>query len=479
MVKDLFGVEPDAWQRDVLRAFPKKQRIALKASKGVGKTCVLAWLAWNFLLTRPHPKIAATSISADTLSDTLWTEMAMWRSKSPLLTQMFEWTKTRIFCKESPETWWMTARSWSKTADSNQQANTLAGLHADYIMFILDESGGIPDAVMVAAEAALASCVEGHVVQAGNPTHLTGPLYRACQTEDKRYWYVVTINGDPDDPKRATRVDIEWARGQINTYGRDNPWVMINVFGQFPPTSMNTLIGPDEVREATRRQYRLEDYSHSAKVLGVDVAMFGDDSSVLFPRQGLVAFEPKQYRNLTGTQGAEMVARHVDDWSADAVFVDNTGGYGASWIDNMQRLGHTPIGVGFASRPNDLRYYNKRAEMAFDCVQWIQRGGRIPDISELRQALTETTYTFVNDKMLLEPKDQVKARLKFSPDHMDALMLTFASPVSPRGMERTGQRRAANMLQHEYNPFGYAYAGVRSGTTAGKQSWPGMGKWDK
>jgi hypothetical protein len=29
-------------------------------------------------------------------------------------------------------------------ADEDQQANTLAGLHADYILFILDESGGIP-----------------------------------------------------------------------------------------------------------------------------------------------------------------------------------------------------------------------------------------------------------------------------------------------------------------------------------------------
>ena len=57
MVRELFGVQPDPWQDEVLEAFPHKQRIALLASKGVGKTCLLAWLGWNFLLTRPQPSM--------------------------------------------------------------------------------------------------------------------------------------------------------------------------------------------------------------------------------------------------------------------------------------------------------------------------------------------------------------------------------------------------------------------------------------
>ena len=62
-VREVFGVEPDAWQVDVLRAFPTHQRIAMKACKGPGKSAVDAWLAWNFLATRLHPKIAATSVT--------------------------------------------------------------------------------------------------------------------------------------------------------------------------------------------------------------------------------------------------------------------------------------------------------------------------------------------------------------------------------------------------------------------------------
>ena len=101
-VRNVFGVRPDAWQDAVLAAFPRHPRLAMKACKGPGKTTVMAWLAWNFLLTRPEPKIAATSVSGDNLADNLWAEMAKWQARSPMLTAMFEWTKTRIFNRKRP-----------------------------------------------------------------------------------------------------------------------------------------------------------------------------------------------------------------------------------------------------------------------------------------------------------------------------------------------------------------------------------------
>lgn len=450
MVRELFGVEPDPWQEAILEAFPNKPRLSMKACKGPGKSCVLAWIAWNFLLTRPRPKIAATSITADTLADTLWAEMAKWMEKSPLLKATFEWQKTRIFAREAPAEWFMSARSWSRSANAQQQADTLAGIHADYVMFLLDEAGGIPDSVMAAAEAALSSCVEGHIVIAGNPTHLEGPLYRSCTTE-KRLWHVVEITGDPDDPMRSPRISVQWAKDQIEKYGKDSPWVLVNVFGKFPPGSLNALIGPDEISAAMKRTWREFEYDHAAKVLGVDVARYGDDQSIIFPRQGLVAFEPQSFRNADSFQGAGAVARKWNDWGADACFVDDTGGYGAGWIDALRQLGKDPRGVGFATKPNDLRYMNKRAEMYFEMVEWIKEGGRLPNLPELTAALTQTTYSFKGDRMILEPKDDIKAKLGYSPDHADALALTFAQPVTPKNTHRTPGKQ---QHQFEYKPFG-------------------------
>ena len=130
-VREEFGVTPDPWQDEVLAAFPRNQRLAMKACKGPGKTAVLAWLAWNFLVVNQEPKIAATSVSGDNLADGLWAEMAKWQAKSPLLSAGFKWTKDRIFAKRRPQTWWMSARTWAKSADPASLGQTLAGLHSD------------------------------------------------------------------------------------------------------------------------------------------------------------------------------------------------------------------------------------------------------------------------------------------------------------------------------------------------------------
>ena len=160
-----------------------------------------------------------------------------------------------------------------------------------------------------------------------------------------------------------------------------------------------------------------------------------------------------------------IVARKWQDWGADAVFIDDTGGWGASWIDNLRRIGHQPVGVGFASRPNDPRYDNKRTEMYFEAIEWIKQGGALPPIDtpgvpELIAALSQTTYGFRGDRLLLEPKEQVKARLGYSPDDADALALTFAQPVAGREVfaDRTMEglalmQRSRRFCITEYDPL--------------------------
>lgn len=449
MVRELFGVTPDPWQDELLQLFPSNPRIAMKASKGVGKTSLEAWLSWNFLLTRPHPNIAATSINGDNLRDGLWKEMSTWRAKSPLLQNLFEWQTQRIYYRDAPATWFMSARTWPKTADADALGQTLAGLHSDYIMFVVDESGAIPVPIMLSAEAALSSCVEGHIVQAGNTNSLDGALYEAC-VRQKHMWLVREINGDPDNPNRSSRISIEWAREVIKAHGRDNPHVKVMVLGEWPKTSINALLGPDEVEAAFKRKYQEHDIAHAARILGVDVAREGDDASVIFPRQGLVAFPPKVMFGVNGNQGAGQVARVWEDWKVDAVFVDNTGGYGASWIDQLSNLNRHPIPVGFAESAIDRRYFNRRAEMYFKMAEWVKAGGMLPDVPELVAELTQTTYTFKGDAMLLEPKDIIKKKIGRSPDRADALALTFAEPVARAGYSPmpVAQRR-----EERYDPY--------------------------
>jgi hypothetical protein len=457
-VRECLGATPDAWQDEVLDALVSHDRLALKASKGPGKSTLLAWCAWWFLATHAHPKVVATSITGDNLSDNLWAEMAKWQAKSPFLRGAFTWTATRIAANDHPETWWMSARTWPKSGSSSQQADTLAGIHADHVLFILDEAGGIPDAVAAAAEGGLANASKEHgrtakLLIAGNPTHLEGPLYRAC-TSERALWWVKEISGDPDDPLRAPRVSVEWARAQIAKYGRDNPFVLVNVFGKFPPSSSNALFGPDEVAAAQKRVIARVEYSHEVKILGVDVARFGDDRTVIALRQGNVVFTPRVLRHQDTMQVAGQVSLVADKHKPDAIFIDQAT-FGAGVLDRLVQLGYPCIGVDFGGKPvTDAKFANRRAEMWFRMSEWVRRGGVLPDMPELVSELTTPTYKFdQNNRLLLEKKAEIKSRTGVSPDLADAIGLTFAQPVAPRELrEELRARSAVGSKAIDYDP---------------------------
>lgn len=452
-VRELFKVEPDEWQKEALIEFRNNNRICMKASKGVGKTTTLSWMIWNFLLTRPHPKVAITSISADNLSDGLLSELSLWYGKAPILQAIFTITKTKIFAKEYPETWFCSARAWSKSADKSQQALTLAGLHSEYILFVIDEVGGIPDGIVATAEAALAGGKESKLVIAGNTVMASGPLWRAA-TSERNLWRVITINSDPDNPKRSPRVSIQWAREQIEKYGRDSDFVKVNVFGEFPSQSINALLGVDEVELAMTRTYRSEEFSHSQKRLGIDVARFGDDDTVIFPRQGLMAYQPVILKNARSNEIAARILASKAEWNSEIEFVDGTGGYGSGVVDSLMQAGHSPYEIHFSSRATDPRFFNKRTEMWWTMAEWIKRGGALPKMPELIKELTAPEYFYHQGKLRLEEKDSVKVKLGKSPDLADALALTFALADMPaqdsiQALLVTNKSR----LKYEFDPF--------------------------
>lgn len=452
MIRDLFDTELDDWQKDVCDAFPKHQRIAMQACKGPGKTAVMAMLVWNFLLTRPHPKVICTSITGDNLADGLWAELAKWQKKSPLLSEAFEWQKQRVFLKEHPETWFASARTWPKDGNAEQQANTLAGVHADYVLFVLDEVGGIPDAVMVAAEAALASGIETKIMMAGNPTHRSGPLYRAATTE-RHLWYIKEITGDPDDPKRAKRIDPNWARAQIEKYGADNPWVLVNVFGKFPPSSDNTLISPEDVRKAQERHVEPSEFRDAAKVLGVDVARFGSDRTVFTLREGPICYKQEVRRGWDTMQTAGYVVHLIEKHKPDAVFVDVIG-VGAGVVDRLRELGHPVVGVNSSAASPDEKYLNLRAYMWAKMAEWVKTVGCLPsDAHDLAREMSSVPYDFSsNGKMKIKSKEELRKDGIPSPDLADSLALTFAYPVAPKHSAIKG-RSLTHSTVHEYNPF--------------------------
>ena len=461
-VREVFNSEPDEWQMVGLKAFasndPNMTRISLQACAGPGKSTLLAWCGWNFLLCYGekdnHPKAAAVSITAENLKDNLWSEMSKWQGRSELLMNQFEWTQTRIFNKRYPSTWFMSARSFSKSANADEIGRTLSGLHSKYVLYLIDESGDTPPSIIKSAEQGLSTGpVFGKILQAGNPTSHTGMLYEAA-TRLRHQWFVIRITGDPDATDRSPRIDVTWATEQIKNYGRDNPWVMAYILGQFPNSALNTLLSVEEVEAAVARQIPDHAYNWSQKRLGVDVARFGMDSNVIFPRQGLRAFKPVMMGGQRSNDIAARVMQAKSRWKSEAEFIDGTGGYGSGVVDSLLQAGVAAHEIHFSSSAIDPSYFNKRSEMWFEMAKWIKRGGVLPNDPRLIRELTAPTYTFVGGKFRLEEKEQIKSRLKFSPDLADALCLTFALPDMASSVE-IDMYKPRNQMKHDYDPLSY------------------------
>jgi len=457
-VTEVFKVELDEWQRDALSYlggdYNNSRRLCLRACTGPGKSAVLAWIGWHrlvcFAAKGEHPKGAALSITADNLKDNLWSELAKWQSRSEFLKSAFTWTKEKIYANDHPETWFLSSRSFAKDANAEAIGRALSGLHSKFPFVLLDETGDMPVAVGRAAIQILTgNPKDAAIVQAGNPTSTNGLLYESC-TKAKDQWHLITITADPDDPKRTPRVSKEHAREMIDTYGRENPWVMATIMGLFPPTGFNSLFSLEDVEAAMARTYKADQIQNAAVILGGDVARQGDDASAVIKRQGRQAYPIKTYRIPDTMRVADQFIMQQMEHKADAFFIDESGGYGAGVIDRMRSLGHDVIGVQFGGKASDNRFFNKRSEMYWLAADWVKNGGSLAPDPELKEELCATTYVYQKDQFRIVEKEIIKSQIGRSPDKSDSLILTFAHPVAPK---RTILHRSHATQRREYDPF--------------------------
>lgn len=204
----------------------------------------------------------------------------------------------------------------------------------------------------------------------------------------------------------------------------------------FSASSDDVLIPFDLVLECIGRKMDHTMFQTAPIAMGVDVARFGDDRSVICIRQGLMVLELERYRQMDLMTYAGIVAQKAQQYAVDGLFVDGVG-VGAGVVDRLRQLGLDVIDAQAGTKPVDpARYFNKRAEMWADMKAWMQAGGSLPDDQELITDLTGLTYSFApGGQLQLEKKEDMKKRGLSSPDVADALALTFYSPLfSKRGL---------------------------------------------
>ena len=418
---------PDKWQAEQLDGVGKRLRNnpdanireAVASGHGIGKTAETSWLILWAMSTRPHLTGVVTANTMGQLSTKTWRELALWYKRA-INRHWFKWTATKFWHLEHPETW-----SVSATPNTEHNSEAFAGMHGKYKIIIFDEASAIADKIWEVTEGAMTDPRSMWFVY-GNPTRNTG-RFKACFEGDKKRW--VTRNVDSREAKMTNKAELnEW----IETYGIDSDFVRIRVLGQFPRAGAMQFIAGDVVERAMLGEVPYEAWCMQPVVIGVDVARYGDDKTIIVIRQGRKVHEFRKFRELNTMQvAAEVVGAMKDYAGAAAIFVDGVG-VGAGVVDRLQMLGHPVIEInGGSTAFDDVTYYNKTAEMWDRMRQWLRSGADLPaKDQEMRLALTGREYYFDDkERIRLERKADMKKRGLASPDEGDGLAHTFAEEI--------------------------------------------------
>lgn len=434
---------PEKWQKEFLISWGleiKKNgfnsrdpvgviRKARASGHGIGKSALTAWIVDFIMSTRPHCKGTVTANTSTQLETKTWAEVAKW-TKRCITGHWFNISTGRgsmkMYHTDHKNSWFCSAQTCSK-----ENSEAFAGQHAvtSTSFYVFDESSAVPDSIFEVAEGGLTDG-EPMFFLFGNPTRNTGK-FKECFKKMRHRWETAQI--DSRDVTLTNKPQIEqW----IKDYGEDSDFCRIRVRGVFPRSGSNQFIPQDAVDLAAGGIIHPEAYHSMPKILGVDIARFGDDQTVFIKRQGKAAYGLKKHRGLATQDCAGLIAQEIKAWSPDQVFLD-MGNTGAAVYDILTGWGDhykqvvTGVWFGAKATEGDV-YYNKRVEMWGNLRDWLP-GAAIPDDADLKDDLIGPEYGFSSaEQFQLEKKSDMKKRGIASPDAGDALALTFAYPVAPK-----------------------------------------------
>ena len=432
---------PDEWQtrvltaiRDQIRAgksFDEVFRLAVASGNGIGKSCLVAWVCLWAISTMADTRGVVTANTDTQLRTKTFAELAKWFNLC-VFRPWFDMSATSITSRQPghEKTWRIDAVPWS---ESNPEA--VAGMHnkGKRLLIIFDEASGIADSIWEAIEGAQTD-KDTQIIWLcfGNPTRNTGRFYE-CFGKFRHRWIHWSV-----DSRTAIASNKEQIQQWVDDYGEDSDFVKVHVRGIFPSSSAMQFISRDLADQSAQRPLPHVDYTRMVAIIGVDVARFGDDQSVITTRFGLDArsIKRQKFRGLDGWQVAAKVAEHYNSLKQQGVrkIIINvdTGGVGASPVDWFKHNGYPCNAVNFGAGATDKdRYKNLRAEMWGRMRAWLEAGGCIEDDEDLISDLTGVEYDYTpTNQLLLEKKEDMKDRGLPSPDNADSLALTFAVKVN-------------------------------------------------
>lgn len=421
-------------------------RISVVSGHGTGKSTLLSWIILWFLFVHPDSQVPCTAPTASGLYDVLWKEIHKWLDRMPPeMSALYEWETTHIRMKERPKTWFARAKTSSK-----ENVEALAGVHADWVMPIVDEASGVEEPIFETMEGSLTS---GNVlvVLTGNGTRSLGYFFDTHH-KDKARWQTYAFNS-----LESPRVDKNFVQGIKDKYGDDSVQYAIRVKGEFPDEGIMDDKG--YVQLFSEYDVHLIPFDHNWKPVGRTVMAMdasGEGQNVTAwtvrdrARAAVVATEQISSAASMAVHTMTLCDKYnvkPEDFIIDAFgaghAVSQEIALATARLQKPWRV--TPINSGEPCEEDVDRaqFINKRAEGYYKLLKWFRGGGEVMDTEGLKDELLSIRFRRTqNGRIQIMSKLEMK-RLGFpSPDMADALSYTmlakenvptfFPRPYRPR-----------------------------------------------
>jgi hypothetical protein len=385
----------------------KAIRIAVASGHGVGKTALVSWLVLWAISTCTDCRGILTASNEAQLATRNRAELRKWyrlfRGRA-----FFELTATALISADAAHehTWRIDLLPWNE-----HRPESFAGLHNQgrRVLVIMDEASVIPPIIWQTIEPVMTD-VNTEIVWAvfGNPLHSVGP-FRECFGRFAHRWQRWHI--DARDVGISDKRQIgEWAAD----HAEDSYFFMTRVRGLFPVAGALQFIPTDLVEAAMVRE--IQPLPSDPLIVGVDVARFGDDSSVIYARRGMDARSilPIEVRGASTDRLEDLILQFCREHHVDVIFIDGSG-VGGGVVDHLANRHNLPVeDIQFGSKAlnatNQVRYAQRRSEIwgnMKDSLKYLA----IPASNELRDQLIGPEYDFnLKGELQLEKKSDMKKR---------------------------------------------------------------------
>jgi hypothetical protein len=446
-VKQLFGVEPSEQQKKMIRAaWIPKSRVARSSCQGAGKTACLTWLTYLFLLTQEDCRILITSPSAQQLNRVFNSELEKWKSKMPP-----QFQKQFIVNKEKVALKGMEGFQFASlvTASAEHRENLQGGHSKNYII-LADEASGIEEDIFDVLLGTLGTKIDGvargRMIMTSNPLRASGRFYETFTTEGmEKKWDL-----DYFSAHESPIISKDWIDEMADRYGEDSDIYRVRVLGRFPRRASSQFFSSDSVGDAIKNKLQEQVYGYFPRIVGADIARFGDDRTVFVCRQGPKILDITTFNGLDTMQVAAELHEYYRKYKAGLIAIDAIG-IGAGVFDRCKQLMMPVHQVVVSQKSTDPRqFFNLRSQLYGLMKLWLENGADLPKEQDMKKQMLSMEYGY-NQKMQVQmiAKKDLKAKGLASPDIPDAIALTFikeALNVMSGGMMQARQVRRSNHL---------------------------------